>query len=151
MAFDRKHSVDETASGKTTAMEVFNRVTGFFDWAGYGDCRKIFAWQTWAAAQVGNGRGLESVMDELKAKWVHHRRSLGLDVRIEMTTSHECVNAMTRSVVDLVGSGLTPEGAAIVFRSIARQFPNERAPKLVVAHCERINNWSDEERGAEAW
>jgi len=119
------------------ATEVRRQLWRFFDWSGYSDCRRRAAWADRATRQVLDGGHPDDVVEGIKRAWFAYRKAAGLPLRIPQT-SPECGVAMLGVISEILSLRLSPAAAAVGFRGVARDFPRETAPGLVVAHCERL-------------
>ena len=102
---ERKATTRGDSSLGERCTEARRQVNAFFDWAGYNDSRKRNEWETWVTQAVHQQWTLEAIHDYVKKRWIEHRKSLGLPIRIEASSPEE-VSAMIAAVNAAIGVSL---------------------------------------------
>jgi len=96
---------------------------------------KINEWQDWAIAKVMSGWTPEAAKKRIREAWVEWVNEGNVDME-PMTPE---LLAAVKDVYNLAYDGGSPAQCAVVYRSLARQFPNRLWIADAASHWEAMN------------
>jgi hypothetical protein len=100
---------------------------------------KINEWKDWAIAKVASGWTQEAVKKRIREAWVEWVNEGNVDMK-PMTPE---LLAALKDVYNLAYDGGSPAQCAVVYRSLARQYPNRMWIEDAALHWEAMNDrWS---------